>query len=189
MLRSPCGAKSYSKCASRIGAQHLHRVRSARRRVGRLLRQRSRFQIRAPQLVPHPGDRRKHVQRRRVGPPLPEGRVQRADRRALHPQLDVVPRRMLAVLLGHLQRLRIAAMRFVVAAGVAQVDAACERDVALGCRRDAGSPPASGGATRRSGRADPAAPLRLPARSPRRDAGSLPRCRRTCPGASATPAP
>ncbi len=58
--------------------------------------------------------------------------VERADDRALQPQLHVVPRRMLAVALGHLHRLRVAAMRRVVAAGVAQVNAARERDVALG---------------------------------------------------------
>jgi hypothetical protein len=39
---------------------------------------------------------------------------------------------VLPVLLGHLYRLRVAAVRFVVAAGVAQVDATGERDVPLG---------------------------------------------------------
>ena len=63
--------------------------------------------------------------------------VQRTDDRALQPQLHVVPRRMVAVALRHLHRLRVAAVRLVVAARVAQVDAAGERDVrsgAPGCR-------------------------------------------------------
>ena len=38
----------------------------------------------------------------------------------------------LPVLLGHLHGLRVAAVIFVIATGVAQVDAAGERDVALG---------------------------------------------------------
>ena len=121
-----------------VGSQHLNRVRSARGRIRRLLRQSARRQVRAPQLVLDPGDRRQHVQCRRVVPALPERRVQRADDRALYPQLHVVPRRMLAVALGHLHRLWVAAVRRVVAAGVAQVDAARERDVALGCVRSDG---------------------------------------------------
>jgi hypothetical protein len=49
--------------------------------------------------------------------------------------LHVVPRRVLAVALGHPHRLPIAAMRVVVASRVTQVDAAGERHVVFGGRR------------------------------------------------------
>jgi hypothetical protein len=39
---------------------------------------------------------------------------------------------MVAVLLGHLLRLPVAAMVLIVTPGMTQVDAACEGDVALG---------------------------------------------------------
>ena len=42
---------------------------------------------------------------------------------------------MLAVALGHLHRLWVAVVRSIVAAGMAQIDAARERDVTLGCVR------------------------------------------------------
>jgi hypothetical protein len=42
---------------------------------------------------------------------------------------------MFAVLLGHLLRLPVAPVRIVVAARVAQVDAARERDISLRCAR------------------------------------------------------
>ena len=51
--------------------------------------------------------------------------------RTLQPKLDVMPWRMLSVLLGHLLCLSVAAMGLVVAARVAQVDAAGERDIAF----------------------------------------------------------
>ena len=64
-------------------------------------------------------------------PALAECRVEGTDRRSLNPQLYVMPWRMLAVLLGHLHRLRIAAVRGVVAARMTQIDAPDERDVSL----------------------------------------------------------
>ena len=83
-----------------IGAQHLHGVRPARRRIRRLVGQRVGLEVGAAQLVREPRDRREHVQRRGIVPAFPERGVQRADDRTLQPQLDVVPRRVLAVLLG-----------------------------------------------------------------------------------------
>src|ERR1700752_3762864 len=44
-----------------------------------------------------------------------------------------MPRRTLAGGLGHLDRLRVAAVRRIIAAGVAQIDASRERDIPLGC--------------------------------------------------------
>lgn len=67
----------------------------------------------------------------RVGPALAEHRVQHADHRAAQLELGVVPRRVRAVRLRHRQRLRITGMARVVAAVVAQVDAAGEGHVEL----------------------------------------------------------
>ncbi len=114
----------------RVGAQHLHVVRPAGRRVGGLLGQRVRAQVGAAQPVPQVGHRVLRVQRHRVGPPLPERRVERADHRPAHRELHVVPGRCGAVPGGHADRLRVAGVGGVVAAAVAQVDAAGERDVA-----------------------------------------------------------
>ena len=114
-----------------IGAQQLHVVRSAYRRVRRLLGQPARTEVGAAQPVPQPRSGRVGVQRRRIVPPFPEGGVQPADDRALQGQLHVVPRRVQSVADAHGYRLWITVVGRVVAAAVAQVDAADERHVAL----------------------------------------------------------
>ena len=68
----------------------------------------------------------------RVLPALPEGDRQVADGRAADLQLHVVPGRVRAVALVHRHRLGVAQVALVVAAPVAQVDAAHEGDVVLG---------------------------------------------------------
>ena len=73
------------------------------------------------------------VERRRILPPLAERELDVVDCRPAHLELDVVPRRTVAVVLVvELDRLRITAVATVVASAVAQVDAADERDVVGG---------------------------------------------------------
>ena len=69
-------------------------------------------------------------ERGRVLPALTEDRLDVVDRRALDRDLDVVPGRVLAVLLGERLRLRVATVVGVVAAVVGEVHATDERDVA-----------------------------------------------------------
>jgi hypothetical protein len=70
------------------------------------------------------------VERGRVRPAFAEQPIEGRDGRAAHFELDVVPRRPLAVGVRHRKRLGVAEVAGVVAAGVAEVDAARERDVA-----------------------------------------------------------
>ena len=69
---------------------------------------------------------------RRVGPAFPEGRLEIADGRPADGEVHVVPWRPVTVLRGDRLRLRVAVVVPVVAAAVAQVDAADVRDVTLG---------------------------------------------------------
>ena len=111
-----------------IGAQHLDGCgppggsAASGQRVGRAGPRRA--------AGPAAGHRVLRVQRRRIVPPFPEGGVQRADDRAADRQLHVVPRRVRAVRGAHAHRLGVTVVGRVVAAAVAQVDAADERDVA-----------------------------------------------------------
>ncbi len=113
-----------------VGPQQLHDVRAALDRRGRrrLVGQRVGRQVHVPQPVPDDEDG-VAAQRGRVLPALPEHGLDVVDRRALDRDLDVVPGRRRAVLLGHLERLRVALVVGVVPPRVAQVDAADERDV------------------------------------------------------------
>ena len=83
----------------------------------------------------HPVERRPQrvagVERVRIAPPLGEREGQVVDGGTAHLELQVVPRRALAVVLVvELDHLRVTEMTVVVAASVAQVDAPDERDVA-----------------------------------------------------------
>ena len=126
------GCERVARADGGVGAQHLDLVRTAGRRIGRLLGQRVGAQVRAAQPVPQVGHRVLRVQRHRVGPAFPEQGVQRADHRTAHRELHVVPGRVGPVPGGHLHRLRVAVVSGVVAAAVAQVDPAGEGDVPLG---------------------------------------------------------
>ena len=120
--------------------------------------------------VPRLGDRAAQVEPGRVGPAFPERRVERADDRA---RAAPAGRRATAGSSPYrgdmLDRLRVALVRRVVAAAVAQVDAAGERDVALGRAPGGAARRASGGASRPGAPAGRAAPRRRPRarRSPR----------------------
>ena len=72
-------------------------------------------------------------ERRRVLPALTERVIEVAHRRASDADLDVMPRRVLAVPVVHLLGLHVSEMALVVAAAVAQVDPADEGDVATPC--------------------------------------------------------
>ena len=173
-----------------IGPQRLHRVRSARP-AGPAACSGSVSGVRsAPvSLSRIHAIGRQHVQRRWVAPAFAERGVEGVDDRAPQPQLDVVPRRAVAVARRHLHRLRVAEVVLVVAAGVAQVDPARERDVALRGSRMADDHQLL---MVRSAEPDPLIEQHLAAcaldRRPR-GAGSPPRCTATCQGASATSAP
>jgi hypothetical protein len=84
------------------------------------------------ELVDRGGDGAVLVERGGVAPAFAERQVEGADHRAAQFQLYVVPRWVVAVRGRHLHRLRVAAVVGAVAAAVAQVDAAGERDVQLG---------------------------------------------------------
>jgi hypothetical protein len=109
-------------------------VLTGRWRVGQLVRERIRRGVLAFEQILEPvhGIAR---QRRRVGPPFAERRLDVADGRAADRHLDVVPGRALAVLRGHGHRLRVAEVLGVVPAAVAQVDAAHVGDVERGPAR------------------------------------------------------
>lgn len=115
-----------------VGTQHLDGLGPARRGIRWPAGQRIRAQVAAAQLVGDPGDRREHVQRRRVGPALPEREVEGAHRGAPDLQLRIVPRWVVAVLPAHGYGLRVATMPGVVPARMAQIDTAREGDVPLG---------------------------------------------------------
>ena len=116
----------------RIRPQHLH---GARRRPagdrGPATPMRLGTDRLAAQDPAHPVPRRPPFERRPVVPALPERERDVADGRAANLGLDVVPRRVRPVGGIHLLRLRIPPVVPVVAATVAQVDAADERDVEL----------------------------------------------------------
>ena len=113
-----------------VGAQQLDDVGAAldRRWRGRLLRQRVRGQVHPGQPVLGPAQRAA-AERRRVLPPFPEHGLDVDDGRPADRSLDVVPRRVVAVLLGQDLGLRVAVVLGVVAPGVAQVDPADVGDV------------------------------------------------------------
>ena len=72
------------------------------------------------------------VERGRILPALAERPGEIADRRPVHLELDVVPRRSWSVPRIELDRLLVATVPGVVAAAVAQVDPADEGDVVIG---------------------------------------------------------
>ena len=115
-----------------VGAQDLDPAGAGRRRVRGLLGQRVGGQVDLSDLVLEPGDRVVGVEGTGVGPALAESRVERADDGSAQLELDIVPGRVAPVLLRERHSLRVPVVGGVVAAGVAEVDAAGERDVALG---------------------------------------------------------
>ena len=114
----------------RIGAQHLHRVGAAPRRVGQRLRARGRPGRAHAPVTPAP--QRVAAQRSGILPPFPEHRLYVGDARAVDGDLDVMPRR--AGTVGGAERagLLIATMIVVVSAPVAQVDPAHIGHIPLG---------------------------------------------------------
>ena len=114
-----------------IGPQQLDQVRASRhrRRGRRLLGQRVRVEVHPREPVLDP-PQRAAAQRCGVEPPLAEDRLDVVDGRTADRRLDVVPRRVRAVLLRQGLRLRVPVVLGVVATRVAQVDPADVRDVA-----------------------------------------------------------
>ena len=168
-----------------IGPQQLHGVVPGLRRRRPLLGQRVRGHVVAAQLVLEPAER-VAGQRGRVLPPLAEHGLDVVHRRSPDLDLHVVPRRVLAVLLGERLRLRVAGVVGVVAAVVREVDAADERDVPRSGRRGAARRGTSGGASRPRAPACRAAPRRPAPAAARRGGGSRWRRSRWRRGASAT---
>ena len=162
MLRSPSGANGYARTLRRIGAQHLHRVRAARRRV--VGRGGSGSGWRGCRVSVRTTRRTglRWSSGCRVLPALTEGVGESRDRRAVHLELHVVPRRARAVACVELDRLRVAAVAGVVVAAVAEVDAADERHVVVGPSGAADHEQLLVVAARRGAPARRAAPRRRP---------------------------
>ncbi len=120
----------------RIGAEHLYGVCAlCRRRVTEGWK-RHRHRGLADGACAQPGERRAPTfDRQRIVPSFPERCREVAHGRASDLRLHVVPRRAFPVALIDVLGLRVAAMVDVVAAAVTQIDAADERDVAVGVGR------------------------------------------------------
>ena len=106
-------------------------MRSCRLGVGTLWRQRCGRRLVVTDPVREPSQRAA-AERPGVLPPFTEHRLHITDGRSADGQLYVVPRRSRPVRRSHRLDLRVACVRYVVAAAVAQVDAAHVGDVQLG---------------------------------------------------------
>ena len=114
--------------AAGIRAQHLHRVRSARRRVGGHGRQDACLAVGVTQQVVE-DSHRIATQRAAVTPPFAETEFQVAYGGPVDFQLRVVPGRPRAIDRGHGLMLPVAGVLFLIPPAVTQIDASDEGNV------------------------------------------------------------
>src|SRR6478609_8842259 len=114
-----------------IGPQELHGVRACGWRRGPLVGKGVRRAVQAPNPVSQTAHRRTR-ERCRIVPTLPEHGLDVVDGRSVDRHLDVMPRRVRAVLVSEQLGLAVAPVLGVVAPVVGQVDPADEGDVASG---------------------------------------------------------